>query len=287
MNGVRAGLLSVAVVVVALAGATRLAAQTPEETPQATPPDGGVDAAGTPAAEDATRTAGGALRLFMVSRDYRTIRQLKGVMTAGLQTRYDHDSAPFNGKRGNRLAVFDFGEKDLKPVRSPAKGSTAPQGFLATVRSLWEEQGEATEKRVESITVKQQEDGLWRISDLKIATTDKIRFADAVNGVTTLRMVLRAWTRGDAVAARPHLADAFLRRSPARDEAIRSLFAPAEGRRHAAYEIVDMTPQGTTVAVARVRLYETVIGEPGPIDGRAQTLKLERKGSRWILDSWD
>src|SRR5437667_7108810 len=79
-------------------------AQLPSAT--STPPEGathgdgttGQEEAGAPAAEDPTRTAGGALRLFMSSRDYRTIKRLKSVITDRLQTRFDHDSAPFNGK---------------------------------------------------------------------------------------------------------------------------------------------------------------------------------------------
>ena len=51
--------------------------------------------------------------------------------------------------------------------------------------------------------------------------------------------------------------------------------------------IVEMTPQGTAAAVARVRLYETVIGEPGPLGGQPRTIRMVRKGSRWLLEGWD
>lgn len=253
--------------------------ETTQEAPEEVTP--------TEQAEDPTRTAGGALRLFMASRDYRTIKRLKSVMTARLQARFDHDSAPFNGKRGNRLAAFDFTERDLKPVRSSGKLPAQPASFLATVRSLWEEQGEATEKRTETITITQQDDGLWRIADLSVASSEKLRFTEAVNGVTALRTILRAWHRGDPATARTNMSDAFLKKYQGRDEVFRAMFIPAEGRRHAAYEIVEMTPQGTAAAVARVRLYETVIGEPGPLGGQPRTIRMVRKGSRWLLDGWD
>src|SRR5262249_13377194 len=148
--------------------------------------------------DDPRLTAGGALRQFMASRDYRTIKQLKDVMTDKVQARFDHDSAPFNGKRGNRLAAFDFSEKDLKAKASQAKSQGSPSTYLGRVRSLWEEQGEATEKRTETVTVVKQSDGLWLIGDLSVAASEKIRFAEAVNGVTSLRLVLRAWRKGDA-----------------------------------------------------------------------------------------
>jgi len=260
------------------------ASPTPEaEAAQETPEDGTP----TDLAEDPTRTAGGALRLFMASRDYRTIKRLKSVMTARLQARFDHDSALFNGKRGNRLAAFDFTEKDLKPPRPIPRATPPPATFLAGVRSLWEEQGEATEKRTETVTIVQQEDGLWRIADLVVASSEKLRFNDAVNGVTALRVILRAWHRGDPAAARSNMTDVFLKRYQGKDEAFRAMFAPPEGRRHAAYQIVEMTPQGTAAAVARVRLYETVIGEPGPLEGQPRTIRMVRKGSRWLLDGWD
>ena len=260
-------------------------AQTPEESPA---PDTGLvpeGQEGTPAAEDPTRTAGGALRLFMASRHYQTIRQLRGVMTERLQARFDHDSAPFNGKRGNRLAAFDFAEKDLKPARTAGKPVTPASSYIASVRSLWEEQGEASERRTEAITLVLQDSGLWRVADLAIGATEKLRFADAVNGVTALRMVLRAWIRGDVAAARQGMSPALLKKL--NEDALRALFTPAAGRGHVAYQIVDMRPQGTTGAVARVRLYETVTGEPGSIDGQPRTLRMARKGSRWLVDGWD
>lgn len=279
---------------VSLAGALPAAAQQPAASPgppegeTAAAPGAAPEAAGAPEAEDPSRTAGGALKLFMASRDYRTIRRLKGVMTEKLQARFDHDSAPFNGKRTNRLVAFDFTEKDLKPPR-PARGKpNGPvTGYVATVRSLWAEQGEATDRRTESVTLAQREDGLWRIADLAPSGSEKLRFGEAVAGVTALRMVLRAWHRGEPAGARSNLSEAFLKRYAGRDEALVALFAASGGRAHAAYEIVEMTPRGTIAAVARVRFYETVIGEPGPIDGVVRTLKMARKGSRWLVDAWD
>jgi hypothetical protein len=268
-----------------LAAGRSALAQAPEESPA---PDTGLvpeGQEGTPAAEDPTRTAGGALRLFMASRHYQTIRQLRGVMTERLQARFDHDSAPFNGKRGNRLAAFDFAEKDLKPARTAGKPVTPASSYIASVRSLWEEQGEASERRSEAITLVLQDSGLWRVADLVIGATEKLRFADTVNGVTALRMVLRAWIRGDVAAARQDLSPALLKKL--NEDALRALFTPAAGRSHAAYQIVDMTPQGTTGALAPGRLYETVTGEPGSIDGHPRTLRMLKKGSRWLVDGWD
>jgi len=277
-----------------LAAALSAWAQLPSasSTPPGAAPAGegttGQEETGTPPVEDPTRTAGGALRLFMASRDYRTIKRLKSVMTDRLQARFDHDSAPFNGKRSNRLAAFDFTEKDLKPAR-PAAGRTGtqPVSFIATVRSLWAEQGEATELRTESIHLAQQPDGLWRVADLTLADSDKLRFGDAVPGVTALRLVLRAWYGGNVAAARGGMSDAFLKKVAARDDALKSLSSPPPGKQHAAYQIVGMEPKETSAAVARVKLYETVIGEPGPIDGAPHVLRMIKKGSRWLLDGWD
>jgi len=285
VSRVRLGLALCLVSTTLIAAGRPALAQTPEESPA---PDSGLvpeEQEGTPAAEDPTRTAGGALRLFMASRHYQTIRQLRGVMTERLQARFDHDSAPFNGKRGNRLAGFDFAEKDLKPARTAGKQVTPASSYIASVRSLWEEQGEVSERRTEAITLVLQDSGLWRVADLATGATEKLRFADAVNGVTALRMVLRAWIRGDVAAARQGMSPALLKKL--NEDALRALFTPAAGRGHAAYLIVDMTPQGTTGAAARVRLYETVTSEPGSIDGQPRTLRMVKKGSRWLVDGWD
>src|SRR2546428_13521985 len=58
--------------------------------------------AGTPAAEDPTRTAGGALRQFMASRDYRTIKRLKSGRKGRVQARFRHHSSPVKRQEGNR-----------------------------------------------------------------------------------------------------------------------------------------------------------------------------------------
>jgi len=295
MSGVHATWMGACCLLLAAAPAfAQLPSSTPsfpeagaEDTPELAP-----DETAEPAAEDPTQTAGGALKVFMGLRDYRTLRQLKAVMTDNLQARFDHNSAPFNGKRNNRLVAFEFTEKSLKPSRpagaKPA-GTAAPAAprYIATVRSLWAEQGEATEIRTESITLTQREDGLWRVGDLAQSSSEKLRFAGTVDGVTSLRTVLRAWIRGEAAGARSTLSDTFLKRYAGRDEALAALFAPPSGKAHAAYQIVEMTPQGTTGAVARVRFYDTVIGEPAPIDGRVRVLKLVRKGSRWLVDAWE
>jgi hypothetical protein len=280
-----------------VAAAAPLAAQDPSATPSfpggeaADTPETASDEEGAPAVEDPTQTAGGALKLFMGSRDYRMLRRLKSVMTENLQARFDHNSAPFNGKRNNRLVAFEFTEKNLKPSRpagaKPAGKAAAASRYIATVRSLWAEQGEASEIRTESITLTSREDGLWRVADLAQSSSENLRFAGTVDGVTSLRMVLRAWIRGEAAGARSSLSDAFLKRYAGRDEALAALFAPSNGKAHGAYQIVEMTPQGTTGAAARVRFYDTVIGEPAPIDGRVRVLKLVRKGSRWLVDAWE
>ncbi len=270
------------------------AEEVPQDVPPAAPEDAEIEE--PPPAEDLTRTAGGALQAFMASRNYRSIRALKGVMTPRLQAVYDHDSAQFNGKRGIRLAAFDFTERDMKPVRSagrPVKAQTAaiaaetPPAFTATVRSLWEEQGEAVEQRVETVEITQQENGLWRVSGLRRQTAERLRFPDPIPGVTTLRMVLRAWHRSDLAGAKPHLSAAFLKRYEMREEALARLFGSAPGTQHAAYQIVELKPRGEETVLARVKLYETVSGEPRPLEGSLRSLRLIKKGPRWLLDAWD
>jgi len=292
------GRLGAAAVPLLIAAAPPAWSQLP--SPSLTPPGGQESGAAPaeqeavppPAADDPTRTAGGALRLFMASRDYRTIKRLKSVMTGRLQARFDHDSAPFNGKRTNRLAAFDFTEKDLKPSRPAGARAGAPAGaqpatYFATVRSLWAEQGEATEMRTETVTITERPDGLWRIADLALSDSDKLRFSGTVAGVTALRMVLRAWYGVNVAAARSNMSEAFLKKPAARDDALKALLSPAPGKQHAAYQIVEMEPKGANAAVARVKLYETVIGEPTPIEGVPHVLKMVKKGSRWLLDGWD
>jgi len=159
--------------------------------------------------------------------------------------------------------------------------------FAATVRSLWEEQGEAVEQRVETVEIAQREDGLWRVSALRRQSAERIRFPEPIPGVTVLRMVLRAWHRGDAAAARPHLSVAFMKRHQMREEGLAGLFSHSPGKRHAAYQIVDLKPRGEDVVLARVKLFDTVTGQPGPIDGQLRSMRLIKKGPRWLLDAWD
>src|SRR5262245_10832822 len=90
-------------------GGRDIEAQPPEASPSPAPTvEEAVEEIAPAQPDDPRLTAGGALRQFMASRDYRTIKQLRDVMTDKVQARFDHDSAPFNGKRGNRLAAFDF-----------------------------------------------------------------------------------------------------------------------------------------------------------------------------------
>jgi hypothetical protein len=263
---------------------------------------GEADEAAPVPADEPTLTAGGALRKFMASRDYRTIRELKSVMTPRLVSRYDQDSVPFNGKRGIRLAAFDFTEQDLKPVPiKPAKaaagggGSTAqaavappPEAaYVATVRSLWEEQGEAVEMRVESLRIAQQENGLWRVGSLEKVRSEPLRFKDPIAGVTSLRMLMRAWHRRDLQAARPLMSQPFLKKYDGREEALREIIVGRGGTRHTAYQILEVVQQGETTEIARVKLFETVPGQPGPMDGPVRTVKLVKAGPRWLLGAWE
>jgi hypothetical protein len=247
--------------------------------------------------DDPGRTAGGALRAFMAARDYRTIRDLKALMTPALAARFEHDSTPFCGKRGIRLSAFHFAEKDLKPpkVKAARTAGMQPAGavpetptYLGSVRSLWEEQGEAIELRSETARIVQQPDGLWRIAGLERAGSERLRFTEAVNGVTTLRLILRAWHRGDLQAAQGHMSPALLTKHASRQEFLQRTFSNGPGAtRHAAYQIVSMVPRGETSVEVRVKLYLGPAGEPAPLEGPGHRLRLVRKGPRWLLDAWD
>jgi hypothetical protein len=297
------------------AGQAGSSGSAPEEGP--TPAAGLEEAA---PAEDPTRTAGGALALFMSHRHYLSIRQLKGVMTAELQARYDHDSVPFNGKKSTRIALFGFTEKDLKPapaVNKAAKGAkpsgagspagaaaaglgaspppdapaaaslSGPSSYLASVQSLWAEQGEAVELRLESIKITRRDDGLWRVAAMNRVSAEPLRFKDAVPGVTALRLVLRSWAARDPGGARAGLSPGFLKRYQDRDAALKDLFAGASDPHHAAFQILDMQPEGTSGAVAHVRLFEAFTDRPSPLQGSNHTLRMVKKGAPWLLDSWD
>lgn len=271
---------------------------------QQAPPEGALSGApeSVAAAEDPTRTAGGALAAFMGLRHYLTIRELKAVMTPELRARFDHDSAPFNGKRGGRIAAYDFSERDLKPsaqvvraaagTRTPeasagASAAVGPAVYLATVRSLWEEQGEATELRTEITRLVRLDDGLWRVASLDRQHADALRFRESVPGVTALRLLLRAWTRGDLQAARSNMSPGFTKKFSGRDQALRDLFVGGGDPRHAAYQILEMKAEGPAASVARVKLFESNAHRPTPLDGSVHTLRMVKRGAPWLLDAWD
>ncbi|MEE9292297.1 MAG: hypothetical protein V3U83_05145, partial [Acidobacteriota bacterium] len=129
-----------------------------------------------PDPDDPTLTAGGALRLFMASRNYRSLRRLKGVMTEALVARYDRNSALFNGKNRVRLATFHFTPGDLRPITERGQKGAPPGAYIARVRTLWADQGEAVELRREAIRIVRQDTGLWRISRLEKIESEPLRF---------------------------------------------------------------------------------------------------------------
>ena len=237
-----------------------------------------------PQADDPTLTAGGALALFMSSRDYRTLRQLKSVMTPALWAYSTSHSAVFNGRRGTRLAGFDFGDSDLKSLSPRGAEPTLYQG---TVRSLWEDQGEAAELRTETVRIARQDSGLWRVGRLEQNASENLRFTDPNNGLVTLRQVMRAWHRRDMAGARAHMSPAMLKRFEGRDDALRDILVGRQDSRHAAYQVLEFTAQEATGAIARVRLFEASPGRPTPLQGVDRTIRLVRSGSRWLIDAWE
>jgi hypothetical protein len=258
------------------------AAQTPPPATQAPPapatvPPAQPAAAPTAPAEEPGATAGGALRFFMASRDYRTIRELKSIMTTSLKATYDHDPTPFNGKKGFRLSAFDYAEPAPKPRAA---------SFVVAVKDLWDDQGEAIEMRAENVRLVREGDGLWRVAALEKTDTEPLRYRESIAGVTSLRMVLRAWMRRDLGAARPLLSDAFLKKYAGREEALEALFAGDPALQRAAFRILEMVPDGTTRVVARVRLIETPPDRPAGLDGTPREIVFVKKGQRWILDDW-
>ena len=252
-------------------------AEAPPDPAEAAPDPAEAAPAPTPAAEDLWRTPGAALAYFMGSRDYRSIRELKSVMTPALKTAYDKDSAPFNGKQGTRLSAFDFREPAPKPG---AKRLAVP------VKSLWEDQGEAVELRAETAGLELEESGIWRVSRLDKGTSEPLRFKEPVPGVTALRMILRAWQRRDFQTAKSHMSDAFLKRSAGREEGIAAVFSGDPSKRRAAFRILEMTPRGSAAVVARVRLVEAMPGRPTSLEGSPKTIELVKRGSRWLLNDW-
>ena len=257
---------------------------TPPELPPTVPPDSppppaeGSEAEPlVPAASDPGETPGGALGYFMTMRDYRTIRQLKSILTPQANAAYDHDSVAYNGRKGVRLASWDYKEPAPKP------GAVS---HTSTVRSLWDEQGEAVELRTETVKLQRDPTGPWRVASLQKTAAENLRFKEAIPGVTSLRMVLRAWRLQDTQAARSLLTDAFLKRLEARGDGLAALFAPAEGKRHAAFRIKGYEAKSPTQGIARVGLVDVPPGRPGPLEGAPRTLTLVKRGSRWLVDDW-
>jgi hypothetical protein len=230
-----------------------------------------------PPANDPGETPSGALAFFMASRDYRTIRELKSILTPQAKAAYDHDSVNYNGRKGVRLAAWDYKEPAPKP------GATS---VGAAIRTLWADQGEAVEQRSETARLQRDPTGPWRVGSLTKTGSQNLRMKDAVPGVTTLRMLLRAWRQRDLTTARTLFTDSFLKKVEAKGSGLEALFAPAEGKRHAAFRLQSLDPSGTTGAVAKVSLVDVVPGRPGPLDGTPRTLTLVKKGSRWLVDDW-
>lgn len=253
----------------------------PSDAPGTPPPDPPTEAPETeplvPAASDPGETPGGALGYFMTMRDYRTIRQLKSILTPQANAAYDRDSVAYNGRKGVRLAAWDYKEPAPKP------GAVT---HASTVRSLWDEQGEAVELRTETARLQRDPTGPWRVASLQKTASENLRFKETIAGVTSLRMVLRAWRQQDLQAARSLLTDAFLKRLEARGDGLAALFAPPEGKRHAAFRIKGYEAKGATQGIARVGLVDVPPGKPGPLDGTPRTLTLVKKGSRWLVDDW-
>jgi len=278
--------LSAWVVVCLLAGAAPVTGQEPPPPPNsgASPPESS-EPAGEPAAAQAPQpavderlgTPGGALAYFMAARDYRTIRELKSVMTTALKAAYDRDSVPFNGKQGVRLAAFDF--------REPSPNPNA-KALTVTVKSLWEDQGEAVEQRSETAGLERDESGQWRVGKLQKGTVEPLRYKETVAGVTALRTILRAWQRRDLEGAKSFMSDAFKKRFAGRDEGLAAVFSGDPSLRRAAFRILELTPRGGSAAVARVRLVEMVPGRPSSLEGSPKSIGLVKRGSRWLLDDW-
>ena len=230
-----------------------------------------------PAAADPGETPGGALGHFMTNRDYRTIRQLKAILTPQANAAYDHNSVAYNGRKGVRLAAWNYREPAPKP------GALA---YTSAVSSLWDEQGEAVELRTENVKLQREATGPWRVASLTKTSSENLKFKDAIPGVTSLRQVLRAWRGQDAEAARSLLTDAFLKRLEAKGSGLEALLAPQEGKRHAAFRIKGYEAKGATQGIARVGLVDVAPGRPGALDGAPHTLTLVKKGSRWLVDDW-
>ncbi len=268
-----------------------------EEDPEAPPPPPPEDAydevpapevvPAEPSPDDPTLTAGGALRLFMASRNYSTLRALKSVMTESLQSRYDHDSAPFNGKNRVRLAAFHFTPDDLNPVIPRDSKGRPPDTYIAHVKTLWADQGEVVERRTEAIRVVRTGIGLWRVSRLQEVASESLRYRSDLQGLIALRRIMRGWIRRSLPSVQRYFSSGFERRYAGREEDLASLFVGRDDPRHAAYRIVELKEVGDTRLVARLELYDTSPGQPAPIEGRPVILQLVRQAPYWLLDSWE
>ena len=252
----------------------------PEGTPPDAAPEGNgapSDGAGATATVEHGATAGEALAFFMASRNYRTIRDLKSIMTAACRAAYDRDPTPFNGKKGFGLSAWDYREPALKPQATSAG---------ITVKGLWEDQGEAIEVRTETVRLAREAGGPWRVAAIEKVASDPRRYKESTPGVTTLRQILRAWIRRDFDAAKAHLSDAYAKRIEGRPEGLEAVFAGDANLRRAAFRIVAITPKGSAAATAQVRLIEAQAGRPTRLDGEPKSLLLVKRGSRWLLDDW-
>ncbi|HUD70934.1 MAG TPA: nuclear transport factor 2 family protein [Dongiaceae bacterium] len=242
--------------------------------PESAPPAGDQPAA---ALVEHGGSAGEALAFFMGSRDYRTIRDLKSIMTAACRAAYDRDPTPFNGKKGFGLSAWDYREPALKPQATAAG---------IAVKGLWEDQGEAIEVRTETVRLVREAGGPWRVAAIEKTASEPLRYKESTPGVTTLRQILRAWIRRDFAAARGYLSDAYLKRIAGRPEGLEAVFAGDPNVRRAAFRIVEIAPKGSAAATAQVRLVEASPGLPTRLDGVPKTLALVKRGSKWLLDDW-
>jgi len=257
---------------------------------------------------DPTISAEGALTMFMRARNYRTIRILKSVMTPSLQASYDRDSARFNGKQNVRLSAFFYQPEDLKAVHyTGPRGARVADIYDATVRSLWTHQGELADRRLEVIRLAQEESGLWRVGRLDIRESDKSRYQEQIQSVTSLRKVLRAWHRRQSALAMPLLTEAFVEQytleAPVPEAAVQEaailedegeepgvawLFEGDPSVRHAAFEIVEILwEEEAEEAIAHVDLYVTARNRFGSLEPQPRSVNLVKVGAGWYIDSWE
>lgn len=237
---------------------------------------------------DPTVTAEGALTMFMRARNYRTIRMLKSVMTPSLQASYDRDSARFNGRQNVRLSAFYFQPNDLKAVHyTGPKGAREADIYDATVRSLWTDQGELADRRLEVVRLAQEESGLWRVGRLDIKKSDRSRFQEQIPSITSLRKVLRAWHRRQAALAKPLLSQAFLKEHFIEEEGSSPLFDGDPSLRHAGFEVLEILwEKNAAEATALVDLYFTARNRFGALEPQPHRIELVRVGAGWYVDSW-